>query len=73
MFALLFWSLLVFEFLFGISETSLCSMSPPQANIVLLLDALQLLMLSVGKLTSLESKLFFLIVFYSASFFIIKY
>jgi hypothetical protein len=30
MFALFFWKLLVFEF--GISETSLCSMSDPQAR-----------------------------------------
>jgi hypothetical protein len=43
--ALLFWVPLVFESLFGTSETSLRSMSAPLVKIVLLLHALQLLML----------------------------
>jgi hypothetical protein len=33
----LFWKLLVFEFLLGISETSLCSTSTPKVKIVSLL------------------------------------
>jgi hypothetical protein len=36
---LLFWKLLVFEFLFGIPETLLCSVSTPHVKIVPLLDA----------------------------------
>jgi hypothetical protein len=46
--ALLFWKLLVFEFLFGISETFLRSRSAFLVKINLLLDTLQLLMLIVG-------------------------
>jgi hypothetical protein len=41
-------ALLVFEFLLGISETFLCSVSVLIVTIVLPLDALQLLMLCVG-------------------------
>jgi hypothetical protein len=43
--ALFFWIPLVFEFLLGISETFLRSMSELLVEKVLLLDALQLLML----------------------------
>jgi hypothetical protein len=42
--ALLFWKLLVSEFLLGISETLLCSVSAPHVKIVPLLDVRQLLM-----------------------------
>jgi hypothetical protein len=42
--ALLFWKLLVFDFLFGISKTFLCSMSALLVKTILLLDALQILM-----------------------------
>jgi hypothetical protein len=62
---LLFWKLLVFEFLFGPLKTLLSSMSAPQVRIVPLLDALQLLTLFAGTLTYLEPKLYLLIVFYS--------
>jgi hypothetical protein len=47
-------------------------MSAFQAKIALLLSALQLLMLFVGTLMYLEPKLFFLIIFYSGTFLIIK-
>jgi hypothetical protein len=46
--ALLFWIPLFFEFLLGISETVLSSMSALLVKIVLRLDALQLLMLFEG-------------------------
>jgi hypothetical protein len=39
---LLYWNLLVFEFLLDIAETSLCSMFSPHVRIVPLLDAHQL-------------------------------
>jgi hypothetical protein len=58
---LLFWKLLVFEFPLGTSETLLCSMSAPQVNIVLLLDALQM------------PNPFFIIIFYNGSFSTLKY
>jgi hypothetical protein len=45
---LLFWKLLIFEFLLGKSEILLCSISSPQVIIVPLLDALQLIMLLTG-------------------------
>jgi hypothetical protein len=51
---LLFWKLLVFVPLLGTSETFLCSMFVLILNPVLLLDALQLLMLSAWILISLE-------------------
>jgi len=50
----LFWKLLVFVSLLGTSETFLCSTFALILNPVLLLDALQLLMLSAGILISLE-------------------
>jgi hypothetical protein len=58
---------LVLNFLLGISEIFLCSISAPQVNIVLL-DAPQLLMLFVGTLTYLEPSLFLLIIIYNGFF-----
>jgi hypothetical protein len=65
---LLFWKLLAYEFLLGTSEILLCSVSAPQADIVPLLDALQLLMLFAGILTYLEPNLFSLIIFYEFNY-----
>jgi hypothetical protein len=62
--ALLVWKLLVSEFLLGISETLLCSMSAPHLKIVPLVDVHQLLMLSAGTLTYLEPGTFSLIVLF---------
>jgi hypothetical protein len=61
---LLFWKLLVFEFLLGISETLLCSMSAPHVKTVPLLDVHQLLMLSAGTLTYSEPRTFSSIILY---------
>jgi hypothetical protein len=69
---LLFWKLLVFEFLLGIPETLLCSMSAPQVNIVPLVDALQLLMLFAGSLTYSEPKISSVIIFYNGPCIILK-
>jgi hypothetical protein len=66
--ALLFWKLLAFEFLLGTSETLLCSVSAPQADIDPLLDVLQLLMLFAGILTYLEPNLFSLIIYYEFNY-----
>jgi hypothetical protein len=55
--------LLVFEFLLGISETFLCSVSALLVKIVLMLDVPQLLKLSVDTSMYLEPKLF-LFVYY---------
>jgi hypothetical protein len=63
--ALPFWKLSVSEFLLGISETLLCSMSAPHVKVVSLLDAHQLLMLFARTLTYLEPGTFSLIVFYN--------
>jgi hypothetical protein len=63
--ALLFWKLLVSEFLLGISETLYCSMSALHVKIVPLLDVHQLLMLFAGTLTYSESETFTLIIFYN--------
>jgi hypothetical protein len=60
----LFWKLLAFVSLLGTSETFLCSTFALQLKTVLLLDVLQLLMLSVGTLMSLEIIMFPLITFY---------
>jgi hypothetical protein len=62
---------IVFEFLLGISETLLCSMSAPHVKIVPLLDVHQLLWLSAGTLTYSEPRTFFLIilVFYCYNFY----
>jgi hypothetical protein len=62
---LLFRKLLVFEFLLGISGGLLCSMSAPHVKIVPLLDVRQLLMLFAGAMTYLETRTFFLIIFYN--------
>jgi hypothetical protein len=51
---LLFWKLLVFEILFCISETLLCSLSAPRVKIIRLLDVHQPLMLYAGTLTYSE-------------------
>jgi hypothetical protein len=56
--------LLVFVSLLGTSETSLCSVFALQLKTVLLLDALQLLMLSAETSISLEDKMFPMITFY---------
>jgi hypothetical protein len=64
---LLLWKLLAFEFLLGTSETLLCSVSAPQADIVPLLDVLQLLLFA-GILTYLEPNLFSLITFYEFNY-----
>jgi hypothetical protein len=60
---LLFWKLLVVEFLLGISATLLCSMSAPHVKIVPLLDVHQLLMLFARMLTFSEPRTFSLIIF----------
>jgi hypothetical protein len=52
--ALLFWKLLVSEFLLGISEILHCSMSAPYLKIIPLLDVHQLLMLFAETLTFSE-------------------
>jgi hypothetical protein len=67
------WKLLVFEFLLGISETLLSSISAHHVKIVLLLDALQVLILFTGTSVCLEPKLFFLNLFNSHYFFLLKY
>jgi hypothetical protein len=69
---LVFRELLVYEFLLGVSQTLLCSVSVHQVKFVLLLDALQLIMLFVGMLTYLERKRHLLIIFYTGTFLIIK-
>jgi hypothetical protein len=61
---LLFWKLLVFESLLGASGTFLCSVFALKLKTVLLLDALQLLMLSAETLISLEDRMFPLLIFY---------
>jgi hypothetical protein len=63
----LFWKLLAFKFLLCISETFLSSMSSPPVKIVLLLDELQLLILSVANLKHLGPKLFLVIMFYNCT------
>jgi hypothetical protein len=60
----LLWKLLAFVCLLGTSETFLCSTFALQLKTVLLLDVLQLLMLSAGTLMSLEIILFPLNTFY---------
>jgi hypothetical protein len=63
--ALPFWKLLVSDFLPGISETLLCSMSAPHVKIVALRDVHQLLMLSARTLTYSEPGTFSSNVFYN--------
>jgi hypothetical protein len=55
----LFWKRLVLEIVLGTSDTSRCSVSAPQVQIVPLLDALQLLVFA-ETLRYLEPKTFFL-------------
>jgi hypothetical protein len=64
-----FWKLLVFEFLLCISEKFLCTTFAVLEKTVLLLDALNMLMLSV-ETTYLEPKLFLLMIFYNLYFLI---
>jgi hypothetical protein len=64
---LMFWKLLVSEFLLGTSDILLCSMSAPQVKIVPLPDVHQLLILFAGTLTYLEPKTFSFIIFYTAT------
>jgi hypothetical protein len=71
--SVLFWNLLVFDILLGISETVFCSISALQVKVALLLDAFQLLMLFVGAPTYLEPKLFLLIIFCNGTFLIRVY
>jgi hypothetical protein len=63
--ALLFWKFFTSEFLLGISETFLCSLSAPRVKIVPLLDVHQLLTLSVRKLTYLDSGTFSFVIYYN--------
>jgi hypothetical protein len=63
--ALLFWKLLVSEFLFGISEISHCSMSAPRVQIVPLLDVHQLLRLFAETLMYSELGTFSFVIFYN--------
>jgi hypothetical protein len=58
---LLFWKLLVFEFLLGISEDFLCSLFVPHAKTGPLLHAHQLPMLFAKTLMYLEIKLLLVI------------
>jgi hypothetical protein len=60
----LYWKLLAFVSLLGTSETFLCTTFALQLKTVLLLDGLQLLMLSAGTLISLEDIMFPLNTFY---------
>jgi uncharacterized protein (DUF486 family) len=62
--ALPFWKLSVFEFLLGISETFICSVSAVNLKTVLQ-DVHQLLMLSAGTLMYLKQKLFPLVISYN--------
>jgi hypothetical protein len=63
--ALLFWKLLVSEFLLGISEILHCSVSAPKVKIVPLLDVHQLVMLFALMLMYSESGTFSSIIFYN--------
>jgi hypothetical protein len=65
--AFLFWKLLASEFLLGISETFLCSMSAPRVKIVPLLDVHHLLILSARKLTYLDSGTFSFVIYFNIS------
>jgi hypothetical protein len=60
----LFWKLLAFVSLLGTSETFLCSTFALRLKTVLLLDVLQLLLLSAGTLMSLKDIMFDLNKFY---------
>jgi hypothetical protein len=54
----LFWKLMIFEFLVGISETFLCPIFALLVKTILLLDVLQLLMLLVGTFICLKPKVY---------------
>jgi hypothetical protein len=70
---ILFWKLLVFEFLLYTSQNFLCSISALRVNnTVFLPDALQLLILFVGTLTYLEPTMLLLITFYNGIFSVLK-
>jgi hypothetical protein len=69
--ALFLWKLLFFEFLLGILETFLRSISALRVKSCLSADALQLLIFS-GILTYLEPKLPLLMIFSSCTILIIK-
>jgi hypothetical protein len=71
-YVLVFWNLLVFELLLGISDTFLCPMSTLQVKIGRLLGSLQLIILFVETLKYLEPKLLLFTVFFSGTFLIIK-
>jgi hypothetical protein len=60
-----FWKLSVFEYLLGISETFLCSISAFHLKTVLLQDVHLLLMLSAGTFMYLKQILFPLVIFYN--------
>jgi hypothetical protein len=64
-FALLFWKVLVSEFLLGISEILHCSMSAPRVKIFPLLDVHQLLMLFAEMLTYSEPGRFSCVIYYN--------
>jgi hypothetical protein len=68
-----FWKLLAFEFLLGISETLLCSTSAPRVKIVPLLDVRQLQMLFGGALTYSEPRTFSVIIFHNGPCIILKH
>jgi hypothetical protein len=70
---LLFWKMLVFLFLLGITDLFLYSVSALDVNIVTLLDAFQQLMLFASTPAYLENYLFLLIKFYSGNIFLLKY
>jgi hypothetical protein len=63
--ALLFWKLLVSEFLLGIKEILGCSLSTPLVKIVPLLGVNQLLMLPAGTLTYLHPGIISSVIFYN--------
>jgi hypothetical protein len=63
--AILFWKLLVSEFLLGISEILHCSVSAPHLNIVPLLNVNELLMLFAGPLTYSETGIFSSVIYYN--------
>jgi hypothetical protein len=63
--ALLFWKLLVSEFLLGISEILHRSMSAPQAKIIPLPDVHQLLLLFAGTFTYSDPGTFSSVIFYN--------
>jgi hypothetical protein len=69
--SVVFWKIVTFDCVRGISETFLCLTSPLLVKTVLL-DSLQVPLLSAGLLTYLRPKSFPLIVFYNRTLLIIK-